>query len=89
MADFATALQRQFSTKNTAGFPAVNQYYLFLTEGHAVGALINSRICFMSAHKNTLQRAVVGLIAVMCALMDSTFDALVCIAVHNLFLLFL
>ena len=61
---------------------------LFLTEGHTVGALILGGIPFVSTNQNALQRAVVSFVAVMCALMDSTFDALICIAVHALILLF-
>jgi len=58
-------------------------------EAHAVGALIHAGVCLVGAHKDPLQRAVVCLIAVMSALMNGAFDALVCVAIHNLFLLFL
>ena len=61
---------------------------LFLTEGHAVGALIHSGVCLVGAHQNLFQRAVVGFIAMVRALTDGAFDALVGVAVHNKFLLF-
>ena len=61
---------------------------LLLAEGHAVRALIHGRIGLMGADHNPLQRTVVGLIAMMGALLDSAFDALVCIAVHSEILLF-
>ena len=60
---------------------------LLLLEGHAVSALIHSGIAFMGAHQNTIQRAVVSAVAVMCALLHGAFDTLVCIAVHCSFLL--
>ena len=62
---------------------------LFLAEGHAVGALIHAGVCLVGAHKDPLQRAVVCLITMMGTLLNSTFNALVCVAVHSLFLLFL
>lgn len=43
----------------------------------------------MGAYQDSLQRAVIFLTAVMCALADSTFDALVCVTIHVWFLLFL
>ena len=55
---------------------------LALTEGLAVGALIHGRIGLVGAHKDSIQRAVVGIAAVVCALLDGAFDALVCILVH-------
>ena len=36
----------------------------------------------MSTHKDSIQGAVVGAAAVVCALLDGAFDALVCILVH-------
>jgi hypothetical protein len=61
---------------------------LFLTEGHTVGTLILGGVAFVRTYQDTLQRAVVGFIAVVNALVDSTLNTLVCIAVHVLFLLF-
>ena len=61
---------------------------LLLTEGHAVSALIHGRVCLMGAYQDLVQGAVVLLVTVMGALLDSALDALVGIAVHNRFLLF-
>jgi hypothetical protein len=55
---------------------------LLLAEGLAVGALVHSRILLMGAHQNAVQGAVVFAVAVVCALLNSTFDALVGFAVH-------
>ena len=41
----------------------------------------------MGAYQDAVQGAVVCLIAVMGALLDSTFNALVCVTVHDDFLL--
>ena len=62
---------------------------LLLAEGLAVGALIHGRIALVGAHQNPVQRTVVLVLAVVCALMDGAFDALVGIAVHGIRLLFL
>ena len=62
---------------------------LLLTEGHTVGTLVHSRICLMGTHQNTVQAAVVGIAAVMCALLYGAFNTLVGIAVHIRLLLFL
>jgi len=61
---------------------------LFLTEGHAVGALVLAGVCLMGTYQDALQRAVVCFIAVMSALMNGALNALIGIAVHGLFLLF-
>ena len=61
---------------------------LFLSEGHAVSALVNSGIALVCAHQDLVQGAVVCLITMMCALLNGTFDALVGIAIHGSFLLF-
>jgi hypothetical protein len=61
---------------------------LLLAEGLAVGALVNSGVAFVSTYQNPLQRAVVGILTVICALRNGTFDALVCMAAHSQFLLF-
>ena len=74
--------------ENAAAIAAAFGSLLF-AEGLTVGALILSRIAFMSAHQNAVQRAVVLGIAVICAGLNGAFDALVCIAVHNSFLLLL
>lgn len=61
----------------------VNGLTLLPCEGKAVGALIHSGIALMGAHLDLVQGAVVLQIAVMSTLADSTFDGLVCIAVHS------
>ena len=63
--------------------------HLSLTEGLAVGALILSRIRFVSAHQNAVQRAVVLTVAVVSTGLNGAFDALVCIVVHSFLLLLL
>jgi len=61
---------------------------LLLAEGFAVGALIHGGVAFVGAHQDPVQRAVVLVLTVVCALMDGAFDALVGIAVHGIRLLF-
>jgi hypothetical protein len=56
---------------------------LSLAEGLAVSALILSRICLVGTHQNTVQRAVVLAVAVVCAGLNGAFDTLVCVVVHN------
>ena len=63
--------------------PPQEAFLLFLPEGLAVSALIHSRIAFMGADQNAIQRAVVLSITVISAGLDGTFDALVCMAVHS------
>ena len=58
-----------------------------LAEALAVGALILGGVGLMGTHQNPVQRAVVLMVAVVSAGLDSAFDALVCIAVHIVFLL--
>ena len=60
---------------------------LLLAEGHAVGALILGGVLLMGANLNALQRAVIGIAAVVSALGNGTFDALVGVTVHIHFLL--
>ncbi len=64
---------------------------LLFVEGLAVGALIHGGVGFVGAHQDTVQRAVVLRAAMMLALADGAFDALVGMAVtiHNAFLLLL
>jgi hypothetical protein len=57
--------------------------FSLLAEGLAVGALIHSGIGLMGADQDPLQRAEVCILAVMGTLLDSTFNALVCMAIHN------
>ena len=53
-----------------------------LPEGLAVGALIHSGVRLVGTHQDAVQRAVVGLVAVVSAGLDSALDALVGILVH-------
>ena len=56
-----------------------------LAEGLAVGALIHSGIGLMGADQDPLQGAVIGILAVMCTLLNSTLNRLVCMAIHSLY----
>ena len=58
-----------------------------LTEGLAVGALVHGGVCLVGAHQDLVQGAVVLTLAVVGTLLDGTLDRLVCIAIHNEFLL--
>ena len=57
---------------------------LLLAEGLAVGTLIHSGILLVSTHQDSIQGAVVFRIAVISTLLNGAFDALVCLAVHNI-----
>ena len=56
---------------------------LLCPEGLTVGTLVHGRIVLVSAHQNSVQRAVVLGVAVIGAGLDGAFDALVCMAVHK------
>ena len=43
----------------------------------------------MGTHQNAIQAAIICLIAVMGTLLNGAFNALVCVAVHHISLLFL
>ena len=43
----------------------------------------------MGAHQDPVQRAVVFILAMVSALLDSTFDAFICVTVHKEILLFI
>ena len=60
---------------------------LLSAEGLAVGALLIGGVHLMGAHLNVLQRAVVLGVTVIGALLNGAGDALVCVAIHILFLL--
>ena len=62
---------------------------LLLSEGHTVGALIHCGAGLVGAHQNLVQRAVILVLAVMCAVPDGTFDTLVGVVVHLKILLFI
>lgn len=61
---------------------------LLLTEGLAVSALVHGGVFLVGAYQDALQRAIIGIAAVVGALLDSAFDGFVCVAVHCHFLLF-
>jgi len=61
---------------------------LFLAEGLAVSALVHSGITLVGANQNTVQSAEICILAVVSALLNGAFDALVCFAIHSEFLLF-
>ena len=60
-------------------------FFSLLTEGLAVSALICGGIGLVSTHQDPLQGAVVCVLAVMLALLDSALNALVCMAIHRLY----
>ena len=60
---------------------------LFLAEGLAVSALVHSGVSLMGAHQDPLQRAVVGIVAVVGALRNGAGNALVGVTAHGSFLL--
>ena len=61
---------------------------LFLFKGHTVGALVHGGVGLMGTHHDPLQRAVVLSVAVVSALGNGAFDALVGMTVHIHFLLY-
>ena len=61
---------------------------LLFAEGLAVGALVHGGVCLVGTDHDPIQRAVVLVLAVVCALGNGAFDALVGIAVHSFDLLF-
>ncbi len=56
---------------------------LLFPERLAVRALIHGGVCFVGAHKDFVQRAVVCAVAVVCALANGAFDALIGVFVHD------
>ena len=56
-----------------------------LPEGLAVGALVHSGVGLMGANQNPLQGAVIGILAMMGTLLNSTLNRLVCMAIHSLY----
>ena len=73
--------------KKAPAVPGASNQRSALTEGLAVGALIHGGVYFMSAHQNSVQRAVVLVFAVMGALVHGAFDALIGMTIHCFFLL--
>ena len=70
------------SSRKIRGSFAAAEKRLLLSERHAVGALVNSGVLLMSAHKDPIQRTVVLIIAVVGTLMDSAFNAHVGVIIH-------
>lgn len=68
---------------------ALPLFRLLLAEGLAVGTRIDGGIHLVRADEDLVKGAVIGAVTVMCALGDGAFDTLVCVAVHNVFLLFI
>ena len=60
---------------------------LLLAERLAVCALIHSRVSLMGTYQDLVQGAVVLRLAMVGALLDSTFNTLVCVTVHRFNLL--
>ena len=60
---------------------------LLLAERLAVSALINGGVLLVSTHHDAVQRTVVLILAVVRALGNGAFDALVSVTVHSQFLL--
>ena len=56
--------------------------FLLFTEGHAISALIHGRICFMGSNKDSVQRAIIRLITMVCTLSYGTLNALISVTVH-------
>ena len=73
--------------KRKSGGFATAAETLLLTEGLAVRALIHSGIGFVGADQDSLQRAVILGVAVVCALLDGALDALVGMIIHGFDLL--
>ena len=76
------------SRKKYGGAVAAVFCFLLLTEGLAVSTLVLSRIHLVGAHKNALQRTVIRITAVVSALLNGAFNALVCVFFHLCLLLF-
>lgn len=52
-------------------------------KGHTVGTLIHGGIALVGAYLDLVQRTIVFQIAMVGALLDSTFNRLVCLCVHT------
>jgi succinate dehydrogenase hydrophobic anchor subunit len=76
-----------FSVKSkrekAAAFAAAREPFLSLAERLAVGALVHGRICLVGAHGDAIQGAVIGIVAVVSALLDSAFDTFVGMTAHT------
>ena len=69
--------------KNGANFISLRFLRLiFGLKAHAIGALFLGRVTLMGSDCNAVQRAIILSIAVVCALGNRAFDALICVCVH-------
>ena len=59
------------------------RFRLLLAEGLAVGALVLGGVYLVGTHQDPVQGTEVLIVAVIDTLLDSTFDALVGMAVHK------
>ena len=78
-----------FVKKNCGGYCRRVSISLLFTEGLAVGALVHGGVLLVGAYHDAIQRAVVLGIAMVCTLLNGALNALVCMAIHSAFLLFL
>ncbi len=62
---------------------------LFNLERHTVSALALSRICFVGAYSDSIQRAVISIRSDVSALYHGAVDFLVTVVVHSFYLLML
>ena len=69
--------------KENAAATATALFSLLLAEGLTVGALILGRIHLVGTHHDLVQGAEVLALAMVSALLNSTFDTLVCMVVHK------
>ena len=58
------------------------RFCLLLAEGHTVGTLVHGGIVFVGTDQDPVQRTVVFTLAMVGALLDGAFNALVCVTVH-------
>ena len=58
-------------------------HFLLLAERHTIRALIHGGIGLVGAHGDPVQGAVVGVVAVVSALLDGAFDTLVGMTAHK------
>jgi hypothetical protein len=75
--------------KKTCGGIHRRRQKSLLAEGLAVSTLVHSGVLLMGTHQDSVQRAVVGVIAVISAGLDGALNALIGVFVHFTYLLFL
>ena len=63
-------------------------FKLLLAEGLAVGALVHGGVALVGTYQDAVQGAVVAVGAVVSALLNGAFNALICLTIHCQFLLF-